>query len=43
MGIMSLGLAQGENVTVYADGVDERAAVEDIENISTPNRRMIVI
>lgn len=31
MGIMSLGLAQGENVTVYADGVDERAAVEDIE------------
>ena len=31
MGIMSLGLAQGESVTVYADGVDERAAVEDIE------------
>ena len=31
MGIMSLGLAQGADVTVYADGVDEKAAVEDIE------------
>lgn len=31
MGMMSLGLAAGEEVTVYADGSDEIVAVEDIE------------
>lgn len=31
MGMMSLGLVQGETVTVYADGIDEKTAVEDIE------------
>ncbi len=31
MGMMSLGLASGEKVTVIADGEDESAAVEDIE------------
>ena len=31
MGMMSLGLASGENVTVMADGADEENAVADIE------------
>lgn len=31
MGMMSLGLAAGEQVTVYADGDDELQAVDDIE------------
>ena len=31
MGMMSLALHNGENVTVSADGSDEKAAVEDIE------------
>lgn len=31
MGMMSLGLASGENVMVVADGNDEGAAVEEIE------------
>ena len=31
MGMMSLGLVEGGEVTVYADGVDENDAVNDIE------------
>ncbi len=31
MGMMSLGLDLGEEVTVIADGVDEAVAVENIE------------
>lgn len=31
MGMMSLGLDAGEEVTVIADGADEDAAVENIE------------
>lgn len=31
MGMMSLGLASGEQVTVAAEGADEEAAVEEIE------------
>lgn len=31
MGMMSLGLAAGEDVTVIADGVDEEVAMENIE------------
>jgi len=32
MGMMSLGLDMGEEVTVIADGDDELAAIESIEN-----------
>ena len=32
MGMMSLGLNAGENVTVVADGSDEVPAMEEIEN-----------
>lgn len=31
MGMMSLGIAAGEEVTVIANGVDEEEAVENIE------------
>ncbi|MDF2951121.1 MAG: Phosphotransferase system, phosphocarrier protein HPr [Anaerocolumna sp.] len=31
MGMMSLGLAAGEEVTVTVDGKDEEAAIENIE------------
>mgnify|MGYP000636282882 FL=1 len=31
MGMMTLGLSAGEQVTVEADGVDESAAVDEIE------------
>ena len=31
MGMMSLGMDSGENVTVSADGEDEAAAIEGIE------------
>ena len=31
MGMMTLGLESGEKVTVEADGVDEEAAMNDIE------------
>ena len=31
MGMMSLGLAAGEEVNVIANGSDEQAAIEDIE------------
>ena len=32
MGMMTLGLANGESVEVIADGADEEAAVASIEN-----------
>lgn len=35
MGMMSLGLDLGEEVTVIADGADESAAVENIEKYLT--------
>lgn len=31
MGMMSLAIAAGETVTVIADGIDEEAAMENIE------------
>ena len=31
MGMMSLGLAEGENLTVTAEGIDETEAVDHIE------------
>ncbi len=31
MGMMTLGLAAGENVTVNADGADEETAIAEIE------------
>ena len=31
MGMMSLGLASGEQITVTAEGEDEKAAIEGIE------------
>jgi len=31
MGMMSMGIASGETVTVTADGPDEEAAIENIE------------
>ena len=31
MGMMSLGLANGEELIVTADGVDEQAAIEGVE------------
>ncbi|MBR3243291.1 MAG: HPr family phosphocarrier protein [Parasporobacterium sp.] len=35
MGMMSLGIAQGEKVTVVADGTDEKEAVSGIEKYLT--------
>lgn len=35
MGMMSLGIAQGEKVTVIADGTDEKEAVEGIRTYLT--------
>ena len=35
MGMMSLGLDQGEEVTVIAEGADEEAAVNNIEKYLT--------
>ena len=35
MGMMSLGLDLGEEVTVIADGADENAAIENIEKYLT--------
>ncbi len=35
MGMMSLGIAQGEKVTVVADGPDEKDAVAGIEKYLT--------
>ena len=37
MGIMSLGLASGEEVTVVADGNDEDTAVVEIEKFLSGN------
>lgn len=37
MGMMSLGLASGEEVTVSATGTDEEAAVEGIEKYLSSN------
>ena len=38
MGMMGLGLAMGETVTVIADGSDEEAAVAGIEDILSGNQ-----
>ena len=35
MGMMSLGIAQGEKVVVIADGSDEKEAVSGIEQYLT--------
>ena len=35
MGMMSLGIAEGEQVTIIADGADEENAVADIEQYLT--------
>lgn len=32
MGMMALGLDNGEEVTIYADGTDENEAVRSLEN-----------
>lgn len=37
MGMMSLGLDSGEQVTVVADGKDEETAVEEIEKFLSGN------
>lgn len=37
MGMMSLGLAAGENVTVIANGTDEKVAIENIEKYLSSN------
>lgn len=38
MGMMGLGLAMGETVTVVADGSDEEAAVAGIEDFLSGNQ-----
>lgn len=35
MGMMTLGLESGEQITVEADGVDEEAAIQEIEKYLT--------
>lgn len=37
MGMMSLGLASGEDIIVTANGADEEAAVDDIEKYLSCN------
>lgn len=37
MGMMTLGLAAGEDVTVVVDGVDEAAAMDNIEKYLSCN------
>ncbi len=37
MGMMSLGLINGERITVTANGSDEQSAVEDIEKFLSGN------
>lgn len=37
IGMMSLGLTQGQEVTVYADGDDETTAVDEIEKYLCSN------
>lgn len=39
MGMMSLGLNRGEQVTVIAEGEDEAAAVENLENYISGNEK----
>lgn len=39
MGMMSLGLNTGEQVTVIAEGEDEAAAVENLENYISGNEK----
>lgn len=39
MGMMSLGLNTGEQVTVIAEGEDEAAAVENLENFISGNEK----
>lgn len=39
MGMMGLGLNQGETVTVIADGKDEETAVTGIENFLSGNSK----
>lgn len=39
MGMMSLGMNMGEEVTVIADGKDEEAAVEKLENYISGNEK----
>ena len=39
MGMMSLGLITGEQVTVIAEGEDEAAAVENLENYISGNEK----
>lgn len=39
MGMMSLGLNIGEQVTVIAEGEDEAAAVENLENYISGNEK----
>lgn len=39
MGMMSLGLDTGEQVTVIAEGEDEAAAVENLENYISGNEK----
>lgn len=39
MGMMSLGLNMGEQVTVIAEGDDEAAAVENLENYISGNEK----
>lgn len=37
MGMMSMGIASGETVTVEAEGPDEKEAIENIEKYLTSN------
>lgn len=39
MGMMSLGLNTGEHITVIAEGEDEAAAVENLENYISGNEK----
>lgn len=40
MGMMSLGLAEGEKITIIADGPDEDAAVVQLTNIFQSNNNV---
>lgn len=37
MGMMTLGLSAGESVVVYAEGSDEKVAIENIEKYLSSN------
>lgn len=43
MGMMSLGLAAGEEVTVTADGADEEAAMERIEQFLLKGEKINIL